>query len=87
MHHEGEKVMNGESIQLDTNKPDKRVALETPVAAITTDSDPFLFERVTVDPPESQDELLARAPGWCACRGRCNCFCGNCAACSIYRES
>ncbi len=44
---------------------------------------PFLFERVTVAKAQNEDELLAMPPGWCACAGHCNCFCGNCAACSI----
>ena len=44
---------------------------------------PFLFERVTVAKAPNEDEMLAMPPAWCACAGRCNCFCGNCAACSI----
>ncbi len=47
------------------------------------EANPFLFERITVAKAQDEEELLARPPAWCACAGRCNCFCGNCAACSI----
>ncbi|MFT3775189.1 MAG: hypothetical protein QM820_58320 [Minicystis sp.] len=48
------------------------------------EANPFLFERVTVAKAQNEDEMLAMPPaGWCACAGRCNCFCGHCTACSI----
>jgi hypothetical protein len=58
--------------------------LETVTSKVTNKiaPNPFLFERVIVAKAESEEELLAM-PGWCACAGTCNCFCGHCAACSV----
>ncbi|WP_437503199.1 hypothetical protein [Sorangium sp. So ce1099] len=61
--------MQIESVQ--SNEPNK------------VEQNPFLFERVTVAKAPDEEEMLAMQPGWCACAGRCNCFCGHCAACSI----
>jgi hypothetical protein len=40
--------------------------------------DPFLFESVELKSEQGGVQMMMPGTGWCACRGKCNCFCGYC---------
>jgi hypothetical protein len=40
--------------------------------------DPFLFEPVRIERGQEGVQMMRPGTGWCACAGKCNCFCGYC---------
>jgi hypothetical protein len=51
-------------------------------AAVIEEGDPFLFKPVELEGEPGRVHAMMPGTGWCACRAKCNCFCGYCSCSS-----